>query len=314
MCLFFSRLGQKLKSLKLNNDTPPLFENKTVEANLGDSFKMCTSKKLINNYDKCGLINDTPFIFPAVKAQNNSDIETSNDTFVNLNRFIIHKPNFRTTLPLSTKRSLYSNKENILKQTKDEVKTSDYINVTQNTIDTSSCSLAIKKIIKENVITLSDNVKNETCYTSPEISSHNYDTSLYHSIRETTNLEESSYSYFSIKKSDLLLNSSPTKQLECQSLDGQLKHGPLEMSFMTKQNNYVIHTQSTTSSTSIKIVQKEECKQPITLPNSVCIKCTNENFIFVKGLKYSILNTLGYGGSSIVYEVNKFVISFVHLY
>lgn len=312
--MFFSRLGQKLKSLKLNNDTRSLFENKTIEANSGNSFKICTPKKLINDFDKCDLVNDTQFAFPAVKTQNNSDIETSNDTFINLNRIIIRKPNFRTTLPLSTKRSLYSNKENILKQTKDEVKTSDYIYVTQNTIDTSPCcSLAIKKIIKENAITLSDDVKNGTCYTSPEISSHNYDTSSYRSIKETTNLAESPYSYFSIKNSDLQLNSSPTK-LECQPLNGQLNHVPLEMSLTTKQNNCIIHTQSPTSSTSIQIVQKEEFKQPITLPNSLCIKCTNENFIFVNELRYSILNTLGHGGSSIVYEVNKFVVSFVHLY
>lgn len=311
--MFFSRLGQKLKSLKLNNNTRPLFENKTTEANLGNSFEICTSKKLINNFDKCDLINDTSFVFPAVKAQNKSDIETSNNTFINLNRIIIRKPNFRTTLPLSTKRSLYSNKKNILKQTKDEVTTSNYINVTQNTIDTSSYSFVIKKIIEENAITLSDDVKNETYYTSPKISSHNYDTSLYRNIRESTNLEESSYSYFSIKKSDLLLNSS-TKQLECQPLDGQLKHVPLEKSFITKQNNCIIHTQSPTCSTSIQIVQKKEFKQPISSPNTICIKCTNENFIFVKGLKYSILNTLGHGASSVVYEVNKFVVYFMHLY
>lgn len=51
-------------------------------------------------------------------------------------------------------------------------------------------------------ITSSCNVNNETCYKSFEILSHNYDTSLYYSVKETTNLKDSSYSYFSIKKSD----------------------------------------------------------------------------------------------------------------
>ncbi|KAL4098744.1 hypothetical protein QTP88_023286 [Uroleucon formosanum] len=59
------------------------------------------------------------YVRPAIKAQSHSSIETPSDTFTDLNRNIVSKLNFNPDLPLSTKRSLYNNKENLPEQSKE---------------------------------------------------------------------------------------------------------------------------------------------------------------------------------------------------
>lgn len=174
--------------------------------------------------------------------------------------------------------------------------------MTQSNISTPSCSITVEENVNETASKVPVVLNDDTCNTSPETSKFNYDTSLYHSIRETTSLPKSLFFSFSKNNSNSLVDSSlSTKQLECQPLDAHSKHTTPELTPITKCNNFVVRAQSTCITP--VFAQDEELKQPINLPGSVCIKCAHENFISVKGIKYSILNTLGHGGSSIVHEV-----------
>ncbi|XP_022171655.1 dual specificity protein kinase TTK-like [Myzus persicae] len=296
-----SRLGQKASSLKHNNDNQALFENKTADADLGCTFQIRTPKKLVNSFEKLDLVQNTPFFRPAIKAQSHSNIDTPCDTFTYLNRNTVRKLNFKPALPLSTKRSLYNNKENLPEHSKEELKLGSKI-LTQSNISTASCSITVEENVNETASKVPVVLNDDTCNTSPETSKFNYDTSLYHSIRETTSLPKSLFFSFSKNNSNSLVDSSlSTKQLECQPLDAHSKHTTPELTPITKCNNFVVRAQSTCITP--VFAQDEELKQPINLPGSVCIKCAHENFISVKGIKYSILNTLGHGGSSIVHEV-----------
>lgn len=266
---------------------------------MGSSFQIRTPKKLVNSFEKLDLVQDTPFVRPAIKAQSHSSLETPSDTFTNLNRNTVRKLNFKPTLPLSTKRSLYNNKENLPEHSKEELKLESRI-LTQNT---ASFSITVEEnvnaIANKLPIILNDD-------TSPETSKYNYDTSLYHSIRETTSIPKSLFLSFSKNNSNSLVDSSfSTEEFECQPLDFHPEHStPEELTPITKCNNFVARTQSSTSITPAVFGQDEVLKQSINLHGSLCIKCAHENFISVKGIKYSILNTLGHGGSSIVYEVS----------
>jgi len=299
-------LGQKARSLKHNNDNRALFENKTADADLGSSFQVHTPKKLVHSLEKLDLVQNTPFVRPAVKAQSHSSIETPSDTFTNLNRNTVRKLNFKPALPLSTKRSLYYNKENLPEQSKEKLNNLESIILTQSNISTTSCSIDVEENVKEIASKLPVVTNDDTCYTSPETSKFNYDTSLYHSVRETTSIPKSS---FSKNNSNSLVDSSlTTEQLECQPLDFHPKHQNNSMPELTpkpKCNNFVVRAQTSTCINPTVSIQDKEFKRPINLPGSVCIKCANDNFISVKGIKYSILNTLGHGGSSIVYEVSQ---------
>ncbi|XP_003241140.2 dual specificity protein kinase TTK-like [Acyrthosiphon pisum] len=301
-----SRLGQKARSLKYNNDNRALFENKTADADLGSSFQVHTPKKLVHSLEKLDLVQNTPFVRPAIKAQSHSNIETPSDTFTNLNRNTVRKLNFKPALPLSTKRSLYYNKENLPEQSKEELNNLESIILPQSDISTTSCSIDVEENVKE-IASKLPVINDDTCYTSPETSKSNYDTSLYHSLRETTSIPKSSFLSFCKNSSNSLVDSSlSTEQLECQPLDAHPKHHNTsipELTPIAKCNNFVVRAQTSTYINSTVSVQDEELKQPINLSGSVCIKCATDNFISVKGIKYSILNTLGHGGSSIVYEV-----------
>ncbi|VVC40478.1 Protein kinase domain,Protein kinase-like domain,Protein kinase, ATP binding site,Serine/threonine- [Cinara cedri] len=292
-----SRLGQKGRSLKRFNDNQPLFENKTAEADLGYSFQTRTPENVVNDFEKLDLVHQTPFVHPVVKTQNDSGIETPSDTLNNLKNL-----NIKPTLSLSTKRLLYSNKENLPEQTKEELETLDSQKTTQSNSSTS-CSFTVK----ENLKVITNNppvpVKDDTFYISPETSKYNYDTSLYHSIRETTVVPDSPNSFLSIKNSNSQVDSSlSTKQLGCAPLDSQNKY-TLELSPAAKHNNSVINPRSPIRRNPVVFVQDGEFKRPINSASNICVKCSNENFITVKGINYSILNTLGHGGSSVVYEV-----------
>lgn len=308
LIIYFSRLGQKARSLKHNNDNRALFENKTADADLGSSFQVHTPKKLVHSLEKLDLVQNTPFVRPAIKAQSHSSIETPSDTFTNLNRNTVRKLNFKPSLPLSTKRSLYYNKENLPEQSKEELNNLESIILTQTNISTTSCSVDVEENVKEIASKLPVVINDVTCYTSPETSKSNYDTSLYHSVRETTSIPKSSFLSFSKNDSNSLVDSSlSTEQLECQPLDAHPKHQNTsipELTPIAKCNNFVLRAQTSTCLNPTVSDQDEEFKRPISLPGSVCIKCANDNFISVKGIKYSILNTLGHGGSSIVYEVS----------
>lgn len=298
--LAFSRLGQKGRSLKHINDNRQLFENKTAEADLGGSFQMRTPEKLVNDLEKLDLVHDTPFVRPVIKAQNDSGIETPSDTFITLNS--IRSSNMRPNLTLSTKRSLYNNnKENVPEQRKEELKTPESQKLIQNNTSTS-CSLTVKNNLEEIENKSLFNAKDNTCYVSPETSRYNHDTSLYHSVRETTAIP---YTSFCTKNSDQLDSSVSTKQLGCRTLDSQPSQTTLELSPAAKRNNYVLRARSPIRPTSVVFVQDGDFKRPVNSLGNVCVKCANENFITVKGINYSILNTLGHGGSSIVYEVNN---------
>ncbi|XP_025190635.1 serine/threonine-protein kinase mph1-like [Melanaphis sacchari] len=283
-----SRLGQKGRSLKHINENRPLFENKTAEADLGGSFQIRTPENLAGGFEKLDLVHDTPFVRPAIKTQNDSNSETPSDTLTNIK-------NVRPNVELSTKRSLYSNKENLPDQIK-ELRTPESQKLNKSNISTPS--LTIKEIANKS----SESVKDETYYVSPETSKYNYDTSLYHSIRETTVIPEASHS--SIKNSDSFFNNSlTTKQLECQFLENEPRHTTLELSPAANRNNFVIKARSPIRHIPVGFIQDGEFKRPINSSSSVCVKCANENYISVKGINYSILNTLGHGGSSVVYEV-----------
>uniref|UniRef100_A0A2H8U1J5 Dual specificity protein kinase Ttk n=1 Tax=Melanaphis sacchari TaxID=742174 RepID=A0A2H8U1J5_9HEMI len=298
-----SRLGQKTRSLKHSNDNQALFQNKTADADLRSSFQVQTPKKLVNSFEKLDLVQDTPFVRPATKAQIHSSMETPSDTFTNLNRNTVRKINFKPTLPLSTKRSLYNNKENLPERLKEKLKSPESIIQPQSNINTDSCSITVKENDKEITNKLPVAI-NDTCYTSLETTKSNCDTSLYHSVRETTSIPKSSYFSFDINSSNSLIDSSLlTKQLECQPLDDHPKRSIPEVTPIVKCNNLVVCAQSSTCPTADVFVQEEDLKLSTNLSTSLCIKCANENFISVKGIKYSILNTLGHGGSSIVYEV-----------
>lgn len=293
-------MGQKGRSLKHINENRPLFENKTAEADLGGSFQIRTPENLVTGFEKLDLVHDTPFVRPAIKTHNDCDLETPSDTLTNLK-------NIRPNIALSTKRSLYSNKENLPEQI-EELKTPESQKL--NKTNTSPPSLTIKETANKS----SENVKDETYYVSPETSKYNYDTSLYHSIRETTVIPETSHSSFSIRNSDSFVNNSLTsKQLECQPLDDQPKHTALELSPAANRNNFVIRARSPIRHIPVGFVQDGEFKRPINSSSSVCVKCANENYLTVKGINYNILNTLGHGGSSIVYEVKMFII-IIHIY
>lgn len=308
--MFFSRLGQKGRLLKHINDNQPLFENKTAEANLGNSFQIRTPENLVNDFEKLDLVHDTPFVRPVVKTQNDGGIETQNDLHINKNN---HNSNSRPDLSLSTKRSLYTNKENLPEKIK-ELNTSDPQKLNQSNTSTSSYSLTVGQKPDEIENKSSNNVKDNTYYVSPETSRYNYDTSLYHSIRETTIIPDSSHSYVSIGNSDTQVDSSlTTKQLGCQSINDKSNHITLELSPAAKRNDFVIRARSPICPP-VGFIQDGEFKRPINSSSNVCVKCANENYICVKGINYSILNTLGHGGSSIVYEVNICCMSTFLLY
>uniref|UniRef100_A0A2S2NU64 Dual specificity protein kinase TTK n=1 Tax=Schizaphis graminum TaxID=13262 RepID=A0A2S2NU64_SCHGA len=299
-----SRLGQKARSLKHSNDNQPLFQNKTADANLGSSFQVQTPKKLVNSFEKLDLVQDTPFVHPAIKTQIHSSIETPSDTFTNLNRNTVRKINFKPALPLSTKRSLYNNKENLPEQSKEKLKNLESIILPQNNISKASCSITVKENDKEITNKLPVVINDDTCYTSLETTKFNYDTSLYHSVRETTSIPESSFLSLAKNNYNSLVDSSlSTRQLECHPLDDNPKHSTPELTSIVKCDNLVVRALSSTCPTTDVSIQVEDIKLSTNLSGSVCIKCANENFISVKGIKYSILNTLGHGGSSIVYEV-----------
>lgn len=303
----FSRLGQKGRSLKHNNDNQPLFQNKTAEANLGSSFHIRTPENLANGFEKLDLVHDTPFVQPVIRTQNDSGIETLSDTLISADNKLPSSNN-RPNFSLSTKRSLYNNKENLPEQINDM--NSEFQKFTHNDSNSSSYSLTVKKNVEETANKSFDKVKDDTCFVSPETSKYNNDTSLYHSIRETTvvPVPDSSYLLFSTKNHDSLIDSSlSNKQLGCQPLDGKPNYASLELSPAAKRNDFVIHSRSPIRPPlePLEFVQDGEFKRPITSSGSVCVKCANENYICVKGINYSILNTLGHGGSSVVYEVNN---------
>lgn len=296
--IYFSRLGQKGRSLKRFNDNQPLFENKTAEADLGYSFQTHNPENVVKDFEKLDLVHQTPFVQPVVKIKNDSGIETPSDTLNNLKNL-----NIRPTLSLSTKRSLYSNKENLPEQKKEELKTQQ---LSQSNI--SSCSFTVKDNVK--AITNKSPIpeKDDTVFVSPEISRYNYDTSLYHSIRETTIVPESLNSNLSINSNSQINDSLSTKTLGCAPLDSQQVDSQpiyaLELSPAAKHKNFVISARSPICRIPVDFVQDGEFKRPINSTSNVCVKCANDNFITVKGINYSILNTLGHGGSSVVYEVN----------
>lgn len=299
-------MGQKARYSKHNNNNQPLFENKTSEADLGGSFHIRSPKKLNNNLEKLNL-NDTPFLHSADKAKNVCNLETPSDTFVNFNMNTVRRLHFKPELPLSTKRSLYSNKENLPVQTKEELKTSESKQLTQHIKSTSLSSLSVNEnldIVNKSPV----NIKDDTCNMSFETSKYNYDSSLYHTVRETTSIPDPSYSSFSIKNADLLNDSSSSmKELECQPLDDQSEPIAIDLSSTAKLNS--VHSQSPIHSSSVEFVQEED--KVLFTSSSLCVKCAHENFITVKGINYSLLNTLGHGGSSIVYEVNIYFIPFI---
>lgn len=308
MIFFSSRLGQKARYSKHNNNNQPLFENKTSEADLGVSFHIRSPKKLNNNLEKLNL-NDTPFLKSEVKAKNVCNLETPSDTFVNFNINTVRRLHFKHELPLSTKRSLYSNKENLPVQTKEELKTSESIQLSQNIISTSLSSLSIKEnldIVNKSPV----NIKDDTCNVSFETSKYNYDSSLYHTVRETTSIPDPSFSSFSTKKADSLIDSLSMKELECQPLGDQSEHIALDLSSTAKLNS--VHSQTPICSSSAEFVQEGD--KVLYTSSSLCVKCAHENFITVKGINYSLLNTLGHGGSSIVYEVNIYFIPLILYY
>lgn len=293
-------MGQKGRYLKHSSDNRPLFENKTAEANLGGSFQIRTPEHLVNGFEKLDLVHNTPFVHPAVKTQNDSGIETPSDTIINLNTNNVHGLNTKPILSLSTKRSLYSNKENFPEQ---KLIIPESQKLTQDNTITLSDSLTVKENT-DGIANKSVSVKDDTFYVSPETLRYNNDTSLYHSMRDTTPIPVSSHSSFSIKNSDSQIDSSlSTKQLGCQPLDDQPKYATFELSPAAKFNNFVIHARSPIRPNPVGFIQDGEFKRPVNSSCNVCIKCANENFISVNGINYNILNTLGHGGSSIVYEV-----------
>lgn len=292
--------------MKHISDNRTLFENKTAEADLGGSFQVRTPENLVNGFEKLDLVHDTPFVRPAVKTQNDSGIETPSDTITNLSKSNIYCSNTRPNLLLSTKRTLYSNKENVPEQVKEEVRTPESQKCTYNNTSTISCSPTVKENVNVIANQSSINQKDDTCFVSPETSRYNYDTSLYHSIREITAVPDSSHLHlptnhcaYSEVDSSLI-----SKQLGCQPLDGKPNHTTLELSPAAKRNNFVIRARSPIHPNTVGFVQDGEFKRPVNSSGNVCVKCASENYISVKGINYSILNTLGHGGSSIVYEVN----------
>lgn len=265
---------------------------------MGGSFQIRTPENLVNGFEKLDLVHDsslinTPFVRPAIKAQNDSGIETPSDSLTHLNRSNIHNSSHRPNHILNTKRSLYNNKENVPEQIIEELKTPEPKTLTQNNTS-ASCTLIVEESFKEVANKSPINVKDETCLSE----------TLYHSIGETTTIPNSPHLSFSVGNPDILANSSLTiKQLGYQ-LDGQTKHTALELSPAAKRNNFIIRARSPIHPIPVGFIQDGEFKRPINSSGSVCIKCANENYISVKGINYSILNTLGHGGSSIVYEVN----------
>lgn len=288
-------MGQKGRSLKRFDDNQPLFENKTAEADLGYSFQTHTPKNIVNDFEKIDLVHQTPFVQPVAKVQNDSGIETPSDTLNNLKNLHI-----RPALSLSTKRLLYSNKENLSEQKTEELKTQK---LSQSNCNTSSCSSTVKDNVKAITNKSPVPVKDDTIFVSPETSRYNYDTSLYHSIRETTIVPDSLNSNLSSDSRSQIDDSISTKKLGCAPLDGELKCA-LELSPAAKHKNSVISARSPICRIPVSFIQDGEFKRPINSTSNVCVKCANDNFITVKGINYSILNTLGHGGSSVVYEVN----------
>lgn len=304
--LFFSRLGQKSRYLNHISDNLPLFENKTAEADLGDTFKICSPKKLVQDFEELNLIHETPFVHRVIHGQYDSIIESQSDTLANLNRNTIHRLNFKPILPLSTKRLLFNNEENLPKQTKEELLISETQKLTQsNIMNTTSSSFTMKENVEKIAKKSPNNVNDISSSALSETSRHSYDTSLYHTVRETTTIPGSPSTSFSINNFDSIINLSlPTKQLDCRSIDNQPENCTYEQSSMSNPNTSVVNVQSPIHPTPAIFVQKGEFKVPINPSDNKCHKCANENFITVKGINYRILNTLGHGGSSIVYEVN----------
>lgn len=294
-------MGQKGKSLKRFNDNQTLFENKTAEADLGCSFQTRTPENLVNDFDKLDLVHQTPFVQPKIKTQNDSGIETPSDTLNNFKNL-----NIRPVLSLSTKRLLYKeNKENLLKQVKEN--TPEIKKLSQHNSNITPYSSTLKENVKVITNNSSVPVKDDTFYVSPETSRYNYDTSLYHSIREITVVPDSPNSSLCNKNSNSQVDSSlSTKKVGCVPFDDQLKYS-LELSPAAKYSNSVINTRSPICRIPVDFIQDGEFKRPINSVSNVCVKCANENCITVKGINYSILNTLGHGGSSVVYEVNILV-------
>lgn len=223
----------------------------------------------------------------ALKNQNNSSFETPSNTFADSKRKTIRKLNFKPILPLSTKKLLNNSEENLPEQEKKELKTTKSKILTQNYTDSSSCLPTTKEITKKLPINV-----------LPETYRNNHGPSLNFNFSKTTSVPESSDLSSSNQISNALVDSSLlVEQLKCQSLDNEILHFSLELTPAAQPKNLVVHPQFDF------IPSKEHFKQPINDINSICI-CESNNFISVKGINYNILNTLGQGGSSIVYKVN----------
>lgn len=276
---------------------------------MGNSFKIRTPKKLTQDLEKLDLLHETPFVRQVVNTQHDSDVESQSDTFANLNRNTVHKLHFKPILPLSTKRLLYSNEDNLPKQTKEELNTLETRKLTQSSIIKTTSSIFtikenVEKIAKKSPINMND----VSCFASPEISRHSYDSNLYHTVRETTTIPRSSCTSFSLNNLDSIVNLSlSTERLECRSINNQPKNYICEQSSISNPDTSVINIPSPTHIP----VQERELKQAIHPMDNKCLKCINENFITVKEINYKILNTLGHGGSSTVYEVNVYLSRYV---
>lgn len=217
--------------------------------NLESSFKICRPKKLAN---KRNILKNTPIVCQA----NDSGLEIPDYTFTDLKRKTIRKLNFKPTLPLSTKQSLFYNKENLAEQKQEELKTTKSKILTQSHTGSTSCLLPVKK--SDNEITKKSLmiVKDDKTYVLSNPSRNNHDSGLFFNGRETNSAPESSDLSSSIKISNSLVDSSLLVELFENDI------------------------------------------------GNICITCANDNYISVKGINYYINNTLGHGGTSVVYEVN----------
>lgn len=229
------------------------------------------------------LLQNTPIVFPALENQNYSSFKTPSNTFVNLKRKTIRKLNFKPTLPLSTKRYLYNDKNDVPDQKNEKIETAKSKMLTQSHIGLSSCLLPAKENVKEITKKSLMNVYDDIIYNElPDTYRNNHNSSLYFNTKNTTSVPELSNVSSSVKISNLLDDSSLfVEQLECQYLDNGLAN----------------FTQTV-------VPVEEYLTQPVNYISNMCITCASDNFISIKGTNYSTLNILGHGGSSIVYEVN----------
>lgn len=109
---------------------------------------------------------------------------------------------------------------------------------------------------------------------------------MYHRIKETTIVSESSYSYLSNNNSGLLFDLFLSRHLICKPLDDLTKHITRELPSTTKDDNFLMCAQSPICLTTIVFDQNGDIKQIVKLLDNICIKCTNENFISVKRINY----------------------------